>query len=429
MSGDEIGSANDHAPFTAGVAVLVIKQELDLRRCAGEGWSIEGFCEIANLTQRTLERWKNGSDVKRPTWGSLGKIGKAFGWDDATLLERLRDAEARASQRPQTGTVPFSNAPGRTVAVEESAPAFVIGRAVDRDVDFVGRKLSTQRVLRSIQQRQAVQLVGPARMGKTSLLLWVRRHAPADRPVVWIDSGDRSSPATLVQTIAGALGRGDLVRGWDAAVPSHQVADTLKKLPAFVLLLDDAHKLARGGRGFDQDFFDVVRSLVETEGQMAWVSASDHNLYDLFVQRGLTSKFLNGARVEDVGLLDEDAADMLAYRGKPDDGERIREVAGRFALGLQWMSERVHEGAPLEVACDAFATELGQQVFSRWWKGLGEVERKALGACDSPLAVSSLDEETRRMLRQLCRGGLAVEQEGCFSLDGEAWRGFVRHAG
>jgi transcriptional regulator with XRE-family HTH domain len=429
MSNDDTGKPTEASPFAAQVVALSIEAELDVRRRAGEGWSIEKFCDIAGITKRTLERWKNGHDVNKPLWGSLSKIGEAFDWDDRTLLQRLREAEVRAGQRAQAVPTRPPHASSGEALVEDGLPAFVIGRAVDRDQDFVGRKDSTQRVLRSIQQRQAVQLVGPARMGKTSLLLWLRRHAPPGRPVVWIDAADRSSPATLVQAIATALDRRDVVSAWGASVPSHEAADALKRLPAFVLLLDDAHKLARDGRGFDQDFFDVVRTLVETEGQMAWVSASDHNLYDLFVQRGLTSKFLNGARVEDIGLLDEDAADALAYRGKPEDGDRLREVAGRFALGLQWLGERVSEGAPVDAACDAFATDVGQHVFSRWWKELRDEERRALRRCDPPLSMTALDSETRRTLRHLCRRGLAVELDGAFSLDGEAWGGFVGRGG
>jgi hypothetical protein len=173
----------------------------------------------------------------------------------------------------------------------------------------------------------------------------------------------------------------------------------------------------------------VVRVLVETEGRMAWVSASDHNLYDLFNERGLTSKFLNGARVEDVGLLDEDAADELAYRGKPEDGDRIREVAGRFALGLQWIGARVSDGVPVDVACDDFAIEVGQRVFPLWWKALHDPEWKAIRTCDPPVEVANLADEQRQRLRQLCRRGLVVEQDGCFRLEGEAWRRFVSCGG
>jgi hypothetical protein len=253
MPADEMGKPTEASPFAAQVVAQVVHAEIDARREDDPTWNIEQFCLRAKMERRNLERWKNGRDVANPLWSSLYKIRDAFRWDDRTLLERLREAAARMASQASASRGSHASSGG---APAGGGPAFVIGRAVDRDEDFVGRDASVQRVVRSIQHRQAVQLVGPARMGKTSLLLRVRRllsrsRGSAERPVVWIDAADRSSPATLVHAIATALGRADLVQGWGAHVAPHEAADLLKRLPAFVLLLDDAHKLARNGRGFD----------------------------------------------------------------------------------------------------------------------------------------------------------------------------------
>jgi nucleoside phosphorylase len=65
---------------------------------------------------------------------------------------------------------------------EGRANPFVRGLPIERDQDFLGRKREQGEILHAVENGSPVQLLGRAKMGKSSLLRWVERHVPgADR--------------------------------------------------------------------------------------------------------------------------------------------------------------------------------------------------------------------------------------------------------
>src|SRR5262249_54903785 len=157
-----------------------------------------------------------------------------------------------------------------------------------------------------------------------------------DRPVIWVDPSRGVTPASMVQSIARALGKPEVAAVLDRPdETAAQAGRGLDALVPFVLLVDDADALCTRGQGFDDGFFEALRTLVQ-RGDLTWVSASRRNLYEAFRGRGLTSRFLNDALKISIGPLSKAAAVELAGRG-PEAAVAMRmvETAGGFAYGLQ----------------------------------------------------------------------------------------------
>jgi len=208
-----------------------------------------------------------------------------------------------------------------------------------------------------------------------------------------------------------------------------EAGKVLDALVPFVLLVDDADALHTRGRGFEDGFFAAVRALVE-RGALTWVSASQHDLYEAFKAKGLTSSFLLGTSKFSIGPLSKAAAIELARRGPDAEmAERMVDAAGGFAYGLQWLGDFVcRRPGQLEPACDAFADDVAP-TFQSWWTSLDVHERQLVKRCLSGgVTVAGLDNKSRRRLRGLKERGLVVEQEGRFLVEGETWRGFVTDA-
>jgi hypothetical protein len=319
----------------------------------------------------------------------------------------------------------------RTVRSPVARNPFVFGRAIDRDEDFVGR-FDEQRWLReAIDKRQPVQLLGERLMGKTSLLRWVERNVVPNRPVIWFDPSRGVTPASMVQAIARALGKSGVATALaEPDATAAQAGNVLDALVPFVLLVDDADSLCSRSRGFEDGFFEAVRTLVQN-GQLTWVSASRRDLYHAFNARGLTSRFLNDTLKIWLGPLTRPAAVELARRGSEATVATVIDTAGRFAYGLQWLGDFLCRSPDqLEQSCDAFADDVAS-TFQSWWTSLGVHERQLMKRClHGNNTVTGLDSGSRQQLRRVAQRGLITEEKdgGRFLVEGQAWRSFVAHA-
>jgi len=320
---------------------------------------------------------------------------------------------------------------GQAVAKSVAGNPFVFGRAIDRDQDFVGRDDERRWLREAINKRQPVQLLGERLMGKTSLLRWVERAVLLDRPVIWLDPSRGVTPVSMVQSIARALGKPEAAAVLDRPdATADQAGQVLDALVPFVLLVDDADALCSRGEGFEDGFFEAVRTLVQ-RGALTWVSASRRNLYETFKTTGLTSRFLNDALKISVGPLSKAAAVELARRGPGAEvATRMVDAVGGFAYGLQWLGDFVcRRSGQLEAACDAFADDVAS-TFQTWWAGLDVHEAQLVKRClPGDVTVAGLDDRSRRRLRGLRERGLVSEQDGHFHIEGATWRGFVADAG
>jgi nucleoside phosphorylase len=306
---------------------------------------------------------------------------------------------------------------------------FVFGRALLDDRELVGREHEKRWLRDSLAKRMPVEILGERMVGKSSMLRWVERTTFLDRPVVWLDAAYATTPGALVGAIAASMQRHDVARDLDRSTPGDEAANRLDRLMPLVLLINDVDNLARSGRGFDQDFFERLRALVEG-GRLTWVSSSHRDLFSGFKARGLTSRFLNNAQRLHLGGLDDDSVRALAARvGDERIAAQMSAAVGGFAHGLQWLGDFLHRrpGA-IEQAIDAFAVE-SESIFESWWSSL-ETERQRLlkACCDRAQPCVPAAREARQGLRWLAERGLVRERDGGFAIEPDLWREFVARA-
>jgi hypothetical protein len=87
-------------------------------------------------------------------------------------------------------------------SAEKRKSLFVVGLPIAREQDFFGRAREKGEILDAIGKGLPAQILGGAKVGKSSLLRWVERHVPAGRPMAWIEPGAGFSPGMLVAAIA-----------------------------------------------------------------------------------------------------------------------------------------------------------------------------------------------------------------------------------
>lgn len=298
---------------------------------------------------------------------------------------------------------------------------YVYGRPMLNDREFVGRHAQRDEILRAIENRQPVQLLGLPLMGRSSLLRWAARHAPDSRAVVELDPSKAGDPVSMVRAIATVLGRtAEAGKVSDVAA----AADLLSRMMPLVLLTDDADSIAKYGTGFERGFFDVLRAHTQS-GALAWVSSSHDDLETLFAERGLTSRFLNDSRKVWVGALRPEEVRELTSRC-PQLPNTLLGAVGGWARGVQWLGDRrfTRQNEADDETEDAFANDC-RSVFRRWWTGLDEGQRTAMKLLVRRPAVSSLQQPTRITARRLCEMGIAEERGGCIGVAGLAWESFV----
>ncbi|MGK3967993.1 ATP-binding protein [Sorangium sp. So ce118] len=156
------------------------------------------------------------------------------------------------------------------------------GPPAARAQDFFGRTAEQGETLDAIAKNLPAQILGGAKVGKSSLLRWVERHVPAGRPVAWIDPSVGFSPGMLVAAIARKVNRLEVAaRIKQERATLRAAVEQLGRLGKLALILDEADKLATVGQGSDEDFFEVMRGHVEGR-KITWVSASRRDLYEVF---------------------------------------------------------------------------------------------------------------------------------------------------
>lgn len=265
-----------------------------------------------------------------------------------------------------------------------------------------------------IKKRAAVQLVGPAYMGKTAILRQMHRSLGADRRVVHLDARSVArTPAGFVQGIADALGQRATV--WQQlcarqAVPDGRDAiDALQKLLPCGVLIDNADELALPGHGFSGGFFDLLRPLIQA-GELMWISASRQNLQAQFARTSVSSPFLNDAEVLPVGALEPSVRDALAQT--IDDAAQVEAIlaeAGPHAVPLTWWAKHWTRGAVPSLR-DEFRAWVAP-LYAQWWPATGG------DVLSARLSDEALDERGRIMAREL-------EAQGLVHVSA-AWRAYV----
>jgi hypothetical protein len=165
----------------------------------------------------------------------------------------------------------------------ELAPNPFVWRAGIKEAAAFFDRAREQRTVRDfLHKRQNCQLVGPRRIGKTSLLLQIERAAAQWLPNTLVAYLDLQLPQCF--TLAGWLKRAARQLGWkeppaDLAQFAEQVEDMIAAGRRPVLCLDEFAELSRRPDEFTRDFFSTLRACGQ-QG-MSIVTASDRPLSEL----------------------------------------------------------------------------------------------------------------------------------------------------
>lgn len=300
-----------------------------------------------------------------------------------------------------------------------SSPFFHRGPIRDRSY-FFGREPLLSRLLASLRQGQSVALVGPRRIGKTSLLLRVLEAAEPGFHCLYVDCERLAShtPAQVSALLADTLGRN--LDGHDTYELAPQdpfvtLDDVVRRAAAagtqLVLLLDEFESLTAHPQ-LDGAFFGSLRALAMEHG-LAYVTVSTRPLLELTAAqvhpRG--SPFFNFfaqlriglfTRAESLALLQK----LSARGGHPFNPEFCAQLiagVGDHPFFLQMIADHAFERV---ASGEAQSAELAEVVLrgpfrseatDHWqyfWRGLAEPDQRLLA-----LLPARVPHQQQRMQR------------------------------
>jgi len=241
-------------------------------------------------------------------------------------------------------------------------PYFHRGPVRDRKF-FFGRTAETQEILSCVHRRQSVSIVGPRRIGKTSLLLHLADPEVRavydlgdDHVFVYIDcqalSGSLTESDVYRELLAGVVtvtqGVHRVERGSRESMTYLDFGRSLEQIVApdlrIVFMFDEFEEIAGNGH-LGRSFFNELRGLGQTD-KVVYVTASTETLSDLTFhnQIVLSSPFFNVfypvwlgfVNSEEARALVDDQASMVGFDGFDEsDHAFLRETAGLHPFYLQ----------------------------------------------------------------------------------------------
>ncbi|MFQ5398509.1 MAG: winged helix-turn-helix domain-containing protein [Anaerolineae bacterium] len=323
--------------------------------------------------------------------------------------------------------------------------------AIREASEFHGREAEIEQVLGLLRNGQSVSVIGPRRIGKSSLLLHLRR--PQVRKQLNLDSEQAlfvlidcqelgGAPAEEVyETLLNAL----YDAAQEAGVPIEDVQreGTYRTLDRFlrqlsqrgtaaVIMLDEFELLA-GNELLTPYFFARLRGLTTKHG-LAFLTASQRPLFAVTAkQEILSSPFFNIFVTMPLGLFSEaEARALLQCRLEPTpirftDGliEYLLFLVGPHPFFLHIAGyhafQTLRRGQPLEnerdwAQLDRLIEVEAHSHLGYLWRNLTAEEQYALAIADGPI-------DNLRLLEQQC---LLQEQDGAYEYTSEILQRFVR---
>jgi len=202
-----------------------------------------------------------------------------------------------------------------------SSNPFFYGGMIREARYFVGRKAELDAVFAALQhlprQAQHVNIVGPRRVGKSSLLWRVKQLLPARIPArgLYLSGQGLKDPDHFYLLLTR-----ELQVPAQAPLPitvEQTLKDAYRQGRIVVLLLDELGALL--DHGFPRDFFDGLRAWMDAS-LLAVVVATKAPVADLVRERGLSSPFFNlFTHPVELGPLPADEAEELLERARTCD--------------------------------------------------------------------------------------------------------------
>jgi len=209
-------------------------------------------------------------------------------------------------------------------------PFFYGGRV--NPEQFVGRRAELQRIFAGLEvahtgQMQSFSVVGPRRIGKSSLLFYVaNKYAryltqAAQYRFGYFELSDAHCRTLdgLLDGILKQLGAGELNGNKPPLAEFQDAIIALKERGMFpVVCLDEFEELTDHPDQFTLDLYDSWRYLINQQA-IAFITASKSPLIDLAQTLGYTSPFFNVFTYLPLGELTDDEARALIARGADCD--------------------------------------------------------------------------------------------------------------
>jgi hypothetical protein len=279
---------------------------------------------------------------------------------------------------------------------------------------FFGRTAETRKVLSLVTKKQPVSIVGPRRIGKSSLLLHLcdpqvkAAHGLGDDYVfVYVDCLVLSKDLTksdvyriLLEDVVEATQRDHHTEydSWGAMTYldfEKCLARIIAPCLQIVFLFDEFEKIVDNHQ-LGHDFFDELRGLGQT-GKVVYVVASGKTLHELSLrdENSLSSPFFNIFSTEWLGFLKPREARVLVdglatiadFEGfDEDDHAFLQRIAGPYPFYLQvacsfLFEEKVERTGSSALDYDRVERQYAQEVqdhFQYTWDRLSNVDRNAL---------------------------------------------------
>lgn len=230
---------------------------------------------------------------------------------------------------------------------------FYYGGRVEPD-QFVGRQSELRRIFAALEvantgQMQSLSVVGPRRIGKSSLLWYVTQ-----RYDTFLQDATKYCFAYLdlqdarCHTLAGLLGQMTTQLGIRGRIGHLSLVTFQDTIIAFqqdgilpVICLDEFEELVERHAAFPADLYDAWRSLMNRHA-LAFITASKAPLHELATAAKYTSPFFNVFTSIRLGELTDSEARQLIARGArcahpftPKEQEQLLRLAGRHPYKLQ----------------------------------------------------------------------------------------------
>jgi AAA+ ATPase superfamily predicted ATPase len=235
---------------------------------------------------------------------------------------------------------------------------FFYGGRITNPANFIGRTKELQTIFSALEtansgQLQHVQVVGPRRIGKSSLLYHVtqiykqRLTQPEKYRIVYVDLDDAHCH-TLEGLLKYILSQLDISSKPTLAKFQEAIEELNHTQGIYpVLCLDEFEHLSRRREQFPNEVFEAWRSLASAS-ELAFVTASQMSIGQLIQQGNLTSTFHNIFIYLELGNFTEPEARTLLARNtdRPFAEEEINKLfklAGHHPAHLQIASQLLYD--------------------------------------------------------------------------------------
>ncbi len=322
---------------------------------------------------------------------------------------------------------------------------------------FYGRKHELEELVAFLRGNQSVSLIGPRKIGKTSLLFHIMRPEIGNR----LGLGEETLVVYLNCEILADITQEDVFSQFASEIatsleernaPPEPLLEAVLNKPSrltfeaavrklnrrglqIVILLDEFERLSTNTR-LDANFFNGLRSAAGRY-QLVFVTASASPLIELtYAERAqsiLSSPFFNIFAPLFLGLLSNVEVRQLITEpaeraGSPFDAETadmISDLAGGHPFALQIACFHAFERSGAYAQIEQRALSELESHFQYYWRNLTPLEQDVLRHLAEAGARAPDDTNLRGALRDLMRKCLAVSHSGAYHYPSRAWEAFV----